>query len=456
MNLSKLIIIFLSFFNILCLREKLRIVNTSNPFFQDKKNLESNLIFAFTHIKHGANSPCYGLNYYYADIFEQQWKGYCELTQKGFLQLFKLGKIFQERYNNLLGIRNNPDINKILSYASKENKTLMSSNAFFYGMYFNNNTPIEEQIVVPTRNFKKVIDHELIPIFYFGDINNCEGWKKLINKNDDYKTEDLKDFYSRFIKSYGDALNILRNKGEMKYCNTLFDKVNLFCSSYISNYYDERYKDIEMFQDLKYTEEKFYDLYYDCHTFNLYKYTLIQYNDEAKNIPQLILSDMLNDMIKYMDLAINDPHKESPKFLSYMGHDSTIAAMQVILHQLFNVTYKLMNFGSNQIFLLLKKEQNYEIKYFYNDELLLSMNYEQFKNNIETLLKDNDKNKDLVYFCKGFQIKDYTILILCCTIMALIVANASICLYHKNIFCEKKKYMSIESTGKSVEIKNEV
>ena len=40
--------------------------------------------------------------------------------------------------------------------------------------------------------------------------------------------------------------------------------------------------------------------------------------------------------------------------------------------------------------------------------------------------------------------------------MALIVANASICLYHKNIFCEKKKYMSIESTGKSVEIKNEV
>ena len=453
MNLSKLIIIFLSFFNIFCQREKLRIVNTSNPFFQNENN--SDLIFVFNHMKHGANSPCYGLNDYYTDIFEQQWKGYCELTQKGFLQLFKLGKIFQERYNKLLDIRNNPDINKIISYASKENKTLMSSNAFFYGMYFNNNTPIEEQIVVPTRNFKKVIKREVIPIFYYGDINNCEGWKNLINKNDENNIQELKDFYSMFIKNYGDGLNLLRNKGEMKYAQNVFDKINLFCTSYLSNYYDERYKDIEIFKELKYTEEKLYDLYYDCHTFNLYKYILIQYNNEAKHVPKLILSDMLNDMIKYMDLAIK-PHKESPKFLSYMGHDSTIAAMQVILHQLFNVTYKLMNFGSNQVFLLLKKEQNYEIKYFYNDELLLNMDYKQFKERIKNSLKNNETNTDLVYFCKGPQTRDYTIIILCYTIMALIIANASICLYYKNIFCEKKKYMSIENSGKSVEIKNEV
>ena len=212
MNLSKLILI-LSFLSIWCLREPLKIVKESNSFFQNEDT--SNIIFVFNHIKHGASSPCYGLNDYYADLFENQWKGYCELTQKGFLQLFKLGKIFQERYNKLLDIKDNPDINKILSYASKENKTLMSSNAFFYGMYFNNNTPIEEQVVVPTRNFKKVIDHELIPIFYFGDINNCNRWKNLININDDFKYEELKDFYSRFIKSYGDAINLVRNKGWM-------------------------------------------------------------------------------------------------------------------------------------------------------------------------------------------------------------------------------------------------
>ena len=74
MNLSKLIIIFLSFLKILCLREKLRIVNTSNQYFQNEENSE--LIFVFKHMKDGANSPCYGLNDYYTDIFEQQWKGY--------------------------------------------------------------------------------------------------------------------------------------------------------------------------------------------------------------------------------------------------------------------------------------------------------------------------------------------------------------------------------------------
>ena len=405
-------------------------------------------------MKHGASSPCYGLNDYYSDVFEQQWNGYCELTNKGFLQLFKLGKVFQQRYNKLLNIKDSPDINKVLSYASKENKTLMSSNAFFYGMYINNNTPIDEQIVVPTRNFKKTDDWELIPIFYFGDINNCQGWKKLVDNININKIEELNEFISKFLKSYEDIFNLLRSREQMINKKNWFDKINLFCSNYMSNYYDERYKNIEIFQQLKYSEEQFYDLYYDCHLFNLYKYTLFQYSKDAKNIPSVILSDLLNDMINYMDQIISTPEKESPKFVSYMGHDSTIAAMQIILNELFNVTTKLMNFGSNQVFLLLKNDNNYEIKYFYNDELLLRINYEEFKTKILNLIKKNEK--DLVYFCQGFKVKDYTFLVLCGIIVALLVANISICIYYKNIFCERKKYISIESTGKSVEITNEV
>ena len=155
MNLSSFIII-LFFLNIQCLRETLKIVNTSNPYFSSEDN--SNIIFVFNHMKHGAKSPCYGLNDYYADIFEQQWKGFCELTKKGFLQLFKLGKIYQQRYNGLLNITNaNPDINKVKSFGSKANKTLMSSNALFYGMYINKNTPIEEQLTVPVKNFKNYV-----------------------------------------------------------------------------------------------------------------------------------------------------------------------------------------------------------------------------------------------------------------------------------------------------------
>ena len=451
MNLFKFILIT-SFLNALVINEKLKIVNVSNPLFLNEKN--SNLVFVFNHMRHGANSPCYGLNDQYEDIFDQQWDGDCELTQKGFLQMFKLGKIYQQRYKELLNISNNPDINLVLSYASKENKALMTSNAFFYGMYLNNDTPIEERFVIPTRNFKKNNDTELIPIFYFGDINNCDGWKKLVNKTNINKIEKLNDFMTKFLKDYEKIFNIIKDKEQMINAENSFEKINLFCSSYISNYYDERYKNIKIFKESEYTEDKLDDLYSDCHLFNLDKFTLFQYNNDAKNIPATILSDLIKDMIKYMDLIINSPEEENPKFVSYIGHDSTIAALQVILNRLFGVPFKMMNFGSNQVFLLFKNEQNYEIKYLYNDELLLHINYKEFKKNILNFVKSNEK--DIVYFCQGFKFRDYTFLVLFCTIMALLVANISICLYNKNIFCEKKKYMSIESSAKSVEVRNEI
>ena len=451
MNLFKFILIT-SFLNALVINEKLKIVNVSNPLFLNEKN--SNLVFVFNHMRHGANSPCYGLNDQYEDIFDQQWDGDCELTQKGFLQMFKLGKIYQQRYKELLNISNNPDINLVLSYASKENKALMTSNAFFYGMYLKNDTPIEERFVIPTRNFKKNNDTELIPIFYFGDINNCDGWKKLVNKTNINKIEKLNDFMTKFLKDYEKIFNIIKDKEQMINAENSFEKINLFCSSYISNYYDERYKNIKIFKESEYTEDKLDDLYSDCHLFNLHKFTLIQYNNDAKNIPATILSDLIKDMIKYMDLIINSPEEENPKFVSYIGHDSTIAALQVILNRLFGVPFKMMNFGSNQVFLLFKNEQNYEIKYLYNDELLLHINYKEFKKNILNFVKSNEK--DIVYFCQGFKFRDYTFLVLFCTIMALLVANISICLYNKNIFCEKKKYMSIESSAKSVEVRNEI
>ena len=457
MNISKYIIILSLIFNIQTIQEKLKIVNISNPLFNEKEL--SNLIFVFNHMKHGASTPCYGLNDYYTDIFEQKWIGYCELTKKGFLQLFKLGKIFQQRYDNLLKIRQDPDINKILSFASKENKTLMSSNALFYGMFINNNTPIEEQYTIPTRNFKQVPGpiSDLIPIFYFSDINNCKGWKNSVNKLNNNKIKELNEFIANFIKKYKNIFELLKDNENMCQKKTWFDKINLLCSSYISNYYDDRYKNIKVFQALEYTEEQFYDLYYSCHEFNLNKYIYIQYNNiQAKNIPPSILSDLLKDMINYMDLIILHPEKESPQFISYMGHDSTIAAMQVILNSLFNVPFKVMNYGSNQIFLLFKKENKYEIKYFYNDELLLNINYDEFKKNILELIRSNEKN--IEYYCEGFKFKDYTILVLCCSVIALFIANISVCFYHRNILCEKKKYISIkdEQGAKTVEIKNEV
>ena len=454
MNIYKLV--FLLFItNILTFREKLQIVNLLNPNFRPEET--KNLIFGFNHMKHGASSPCYGLNEYYADIFDQRWDGFCELTKKGYLQLFKLGKIYQQRYFKLLNLTN-PDVNKVKSFASQANKTLMSSNALFYGIFLNNNTPIEEQLTVPVRNFKNYVGEELIPIFYYGDKNNCKGWKKMVENNMKKKADEINRILMRFYNNYKKVFEAVKFNERMSESKTLLEKVDLLCSSYVSNYYDDRHHKIRFFKDLNFTEEKYYDLYYDCIDITLYRYMNIYYGDDAKKVPSIILSDLIKDMLFYMDEIIKNP--ESTKFVSYIGHDSTIAGLQVILEKGFNVSPKLMNFASNQLFLLYKEsdneteiEKNYVVKYFYNDQLSMIVDYAEFKHNLLKLL--NTQN-DLQFFCEGLKPYDYLVLCLSSGIIILLFGIISVCIYHRNLLFNKKIYMSLkeESKEKSVDIKN--
>ena len=454
MFISK-IILFVYISYILCQREKLQIVNLLNPNFSPEET--KNLIFAFNNMKHGATTPCYGLNEYYTDIFGQRWEGYCELTKKGYLQLFKLGKIWQQRYSRLLNL-SNPDVNKVKSFASQANKTLMSSNALFYGIYINKSTAIEEQLTVPVRNFKNYEGEELIPIFYYGDKNNCKGWKKIVENNMNKLTAEINRNLNKFYNNYKNIFNAVKKDERMINSKTLLEKIDLICSSYVSNYYDDRHRNIRLFKTLNYTDEKFYNLYYDCIEINLFRYINIDYGEDAQKVPTIILSDLVKDMIYYMDEIIKNP--ESAKFISYIGHDSTIAGLQVILEKAFNVSPKLMNFASNQLFLLYKIsdnkteiEQNYEVKYFYNDQLSMITDYAEFK---KTLLKFLNTQNNLQFFCEGLKPYDFIVLSLSSAIIILLFGIISICIYHRNLLFNKKVYLSLkeESKEKVVDIKN--
>ena len=123
-------------------------------------------------------------------------KTYIILTVKLIL-LFKFGKVLQKRYQKLLGI-DKPNINKVRAYASQTNKTLISSNTMLYGMFLNKSTPIDEQITVPFRNFRKNNDGEIIPIFYYTDSSNCKVWKKIIEKNIEKRNEEVNKFENDF------------------------------------------------------------------------------------------------------------------------------------------------------------------------------------------------------------------------------------------------------------------
>ena len=448
-----ILILFISYS--ICQREELQIINIDNPNFNPEET--SNLIFVFNHMKHGASSPCYGLNENNTDIFGEVWNGYCELTKKGFLQSFNLGKIYQQRFYKLLNI-SNPNLSLLKSYASQANKALMTSNALFYGMHINPNTSLSEQITVPTKNFKDYLRDELIPIFYYTEKSKCKGWKKLVENNLNKQSKEFNIILNKFVNNYRNVFYLLKYNETMNNSKTLIDKVNLFCNNYISNYYDDRYKNIQLFKTLNFTEDQYYYLYYDCLEINLYRYKYIEYGDEAQKVPMIVLKEFINDMLFDMDEIINN--LEKPKFVSYIGHDSTLSGFQIILEKAFNITPKIMNFASNQIFLLFKTNgndtdiyKNYKIKYFYNDRLSMIIGYDEFKTKLMELM---NQNYDLQSFCVGFRLSDYITLILCFTIIILIFAIATICYYYRNSLFSKKIYQSIKEEPKviSIEIKN--
>ena len=78
----------------------------------------------------------------------------------------------------------------------------MSLNALFYGIYINKSTAIEEQLTVPVRNFKNYEGEELIPIFYYGDKNNGNGWKKIVESNMDKLTDEINRNLNKFYNNY--------------------------------------------------------------------------------------------------------------------------------------------------------------------------------------------------------------------------------------------------------------
>ena len=449
--LNYILIIFICPF--FCLREKFQIINVDNPNFKEEEN--NNIVFGFNNMKYGACSPCYGLNNQYEDIFGQKWNGYCELTKKGFLQLFKFGKVLQKRYLKLLGI-DKPNINKVRAYASQANKTLMSSNALFYGLFINKSTPIDEQITVPVRNFRKNNDSEIIPIFYYTDSSNCKGWKKIVEKNMENRSEEINKFMNDFLNRYKSVFELIEKDERIINAKNDIDKINLFCSSYISNYYDDRIPKIKMFEKLKYKDEDFFNIYYDCYEFNFNKSYYIDYGNNAEKVPAIVLNELVSELIYNMDLIIHSPQNATTKFISYIGHDSSVMAFQIILQKAFSIEPRLMNYASNQMFLLYKTnnndeniEKNYKVKYFYNDKLLISIQYNDFKISLEKILKSGSH---LEFFCESFKPVDYLILSLCSGIIILIIAIASVCCYHRNILLGKKVYIQLKEEQK-VEIK---
>ena len=446
---------FLYFFLLLILTKKIFAFDQSKITIisQNNKNYESEdkLLFAFQFMRHGARSPCRSLSKDFIDIFGHKWDGNCEITKKGYYQLYKMGLINRERYKNLINFKEQNSF-EIYAYSSISNRTLMTANAILHGMFFDKNIPTEEQLTIPVHNIAKNSKGENIPVFYYTNKKNCKKWSDIMEFN--FMKKNILSYEKIFLEKYGNILNEIEKISDyFAKIEQNIIKITVFCDNFISNYYDER--KINLFSKLKYTDEQLYDLYLDCHEFNLKRYMEIYFGYEAEYVSTIVISEYIQKLINYMDNIINNS-EQNPKFVLYAGHQSTVAAMELYLKKIFNITYDIMLFGSHQDFLLYKEKNNekYLVKYFYNDKLKLTMEYNEFRKKV---MDSSVRKENTEFFCKTYTKTDYVALGLCCGIIIVFIFIINIFRYFYSWNIRKKFYLREEintnTTPKEINVK---
>ena len=86
-----------------------------------------------------------------------------------------------------------------------------------------------------------------------------------------------------------------------------------------------------------------------------------------------------------------------PKMVIHSGHDTSLAPIEMFMKVVFDTKYKYVSFASNVFFELYKDDNgNYKVSYLIDDELMLTISFDEFKSKIEENIMSDD---DIEHFC---------------------------------------------------------
>ena len=430
------------------------------------ENIFSKILFTNIHFRHGARSSVMKIDKQGYDFLGKKWENVGELTPLGIRQLYLNGIKHRERYQNFLSEEYNSK--EILIYSTKVNRTIQSGNCYLSGLFSNIKPPkikLEQEIksfppgnitekmkeisqklnyyaipegiqTIPIKNFDKsehfFLLHDLS--YISGCITIDEVQEKHIKSN---KTNNL---INEFKNNFGNKIKKIFK--DIKHKEFIFDfyYINTFCDHLISNILESA--------DLSILEK--YNL--NINELNNFCQNIAQYNLEEiecgnKDIIFMSLSPTMKQLLLWMDnrIKLDKEGKTdqlvggSPKFTIWSAHDSSLAANEMFFKYVFGTKFIIPVFGSTVIIELHKNETNknnsYYIQYFVNDELLLEIDYNIFKENI---LKYLWNEKEINTFCKfediseyKFTLNNYRICLFCTLTLLLISIYINCKLYFK-------------------------
>ena len=389
------------------------------------------LLFVNVHFRHGARSSLYLIDKQNRDLLGNLWDKRGILTSKGKRQVFLNGIKHRERYSNFLTYKNIED--EIKAYSTDSYRSICSLQCYLNGLYDNNDIKENlfkegEETIYPPGNIsahmlKKVEqlglsaipkDNHLIPIIIFqksthsfvlhevGRISDCQKIGEIREKN--VIKNKINEMAKNFEEKYRDKLNnffISNNISLTKDFNYSFYKLNQFCDSLYANVIEKR--DLsKLNQSINFN---FDELYNDC--FKIISKIQSDYVAGNKDVVLMSQSPPIKKLITWMDQRIELDKKGkgdsvvigSPRFTIWSGHDSSIANFEMFMKINFNTKWIFPGFSTTVLFELHKNEEKniYEIKYFVNDEMLLNINYDDFKRKVLDIIWNEEK---IEKFCK--------------------------------------------------------
>ena len=405
---------------------------------------ENKTIFVFEHFRHGARGPIRE-----DTIFNEKYIGMGELTNVGARMHYLLGKRNKFIYiqkKKFISAKFQPD--EFLIFSTNTNRTIESVNNQLQGMfseqtedltliksqgkkstpyYLNNNDKIKQKIQllnnIATNYGTQVfpvhvlnMGNNYIPLF---NINNCPKFVDFRNQNIKKITNDINKFMNDFLMNY----KSLFSNSDTKQKDKILEKINRICDSTVVGYTDRR--QINKVQNINITK-----LYSDCNYFFKILFTKIYVNDNENKISKITMSHLMNVTLKFMDKRIELDKKNKgdlilknhPKFFIYSGHDTTISQLQDFLRLIFGSSIIETPFASNLFLEVINKNNSeYFVKFIYNDNTIMEMEYNKFKKKVN---ENVISNQEILKYCRATQKPIFKILffiLLFCNVLLLLL-----------------------------------
>ena len=374
------------------------------------------LHFAFELFRHGARAPSELLSNN-TDIFGEAWESPSHLTAVGLRQHYILGHRNRLRYietTSLLNKTFNPK--ELIVFSTDSDRTILSANAQLQGLYpqgtGHNLTSSQAQSAIPPNDntsykdeqerlqLSALPDHmELIPVKTFIPSEHlvnlfspsvCPNMSEILNNST--QQAKIQNYINTLHDKYSDVISKLTNT---TVDNVMYDydSTNIILDTFISTYYDG--KDLTKFTNAGINITDFL-----TDAFDFYTLDMIGNGEGHELLTSISMTYVFKQLIKWMDMRIemerngkgNESDYTKPKFVMYSGHDSTLGAFEGFMKYAFGCEVKYPKFASSVFVELWKgNDGEYNVEYYFNDEFVMSMRYDEFKSKVNANLQSDER-----------------------------------------------------------------